>query len=140
MTADQNGPRIPGGLGGSTSTSQREARTRKPQDGEEDRDGRDDRDAHHIRDKLRGQVTKQTDASGAVTDYVYDTQGNLQSVTGPANNTLGTRPVTSYTYDGLGRVQTVTDPESRVTSYTYDAQGRILTVTLPQVSGRTFTE
>ena len=89
-----------------------------------------------------GRVTRQTSATGAQTDYAYTSAGNLQSVTGPANNDAGTRPQTSYAYDSLGRVTSVTDPLGRATSYTYDALGRVLTVTLPKptaLSPLTFT-
>ena len=81
----------------------------------------------------QGRVTRQT-AGVAQTDYAYDGQGNLQSVTAPANADAGARPATTYGYDSLGRVQTVTDPQGHVTSYTYDALGRVLTVTLPKPS------
>lgn len=84
----------------------------------------------------RSQVTRQTSASGAATDYAYDaTTGDLLSVTGPANNDAGTRPVTQYSnYDGSGRPRSLTDPLGRATTYTYDAVGRVLTVTLPKPS------
>ncbi len=79
-----------------------------------------------------GRVTQQVNATGAATDYAYDAQGNLLTVTGPANNDPGTRPVTTHGYDALGRVTSVTDPLGHVTTTTYDAVGRVLTVTLPK--------
>ncbi len=82
----------------------------------------------------RGQIISQTSATGAVTDYGYDTAGNLTTVTGPANNDAGTRPLTTYGPDSLGRVLSVTDPLGKVTSYTYDNLDRVLTVTLPKPS------
>jgi RHS repeat-associated protein len=79
-----------------------------------------------------GRITQQATASGAQTDYAYYPNGDLWTVTGPANNDLGTRPVTTYAYDTLGRVTSVTDPLGHVTTTTYDAVGRVLTVTLPK--------
>ncbi len=82
----------------------------------------------------RGQISSQTSGTGGVTDYGYDPQGNLTTVTGPANNDAGTRPITTYGPDSLGRVLSVTDPLGKVTSYTYDNLDRVLTVTLPKPS------
>jgi RHS repeat-associated protein len=79
-----------------------------------------------------GQVTRVTDASGAVTDYGYDSLGNLTAMTAPSNNDAGTRPLTLYGYDALGRVTTVTDPRGQTTTYTYDALDRVKSVTLPK--------
>jgi RHS repeat-associated protein len=87
-----------------------------------------------------GRITRQTSASGAATDYAYDGQGNLSTVTAPLNSASGGRPVTTYgSYDGVGRPLSVTDPNGKTTSSTYDPLGRVLTVTLPPVSGKTFT-
>ena len=85
----------------------------------------------------KGHVTKFTDALGGTTNYtsyVYDSAGNLTSVTRPANNDTGTLPQTLLSYDGLGRVITTTDPLGRVTSFTWDAVDRITSVTLPTIS------
>jgi RHS repeat-associated protein len=60
------------------------------------------------------------------TTYVYDTNGYLQSITGPATGTT-----TSYTYDGYGRVRTVTDAESYTVTMDYDVLDRRTTVTYP---------
>jgi len=81
-----------------------------------------------------GRVTKYTSATGAITDYAYDGQGNLLTVTGPANNDGGTRPVTTYGYDTVGRVTSVTDALGHQTTYAYDALDRITSVTLPKPS------
>lgn len=81
---------------------------------------------------VNGQVIRVTDAAGAVTDYGYDSSGNLTAVTGSSNNDAGTRPSTLYGYDALGRVTTVTDPLSQTTTYTYDALDRVKSVTLPK--------
>ena len=83
-----------------------------------------------------GQVTRQTTATGAATDYAYDpTTGDLLSVTGPTNNDGGTRPINQYAdYDGSGRFRSLIDPLGHTTTYTYDALGRVLTVTLPKSS------
>ncbi|MCE7958547.1 MAG: RHS repeat protein [Acidobacteria bacterium ACB2] len=87
---------------------------------------------------LVGRLTAQTSPGGARVDYDYGASGDLELVTGAANDSSGRRPVTGYGHDLVGRVTSVTDPEGRVTSYTYDALGRVLTVTLPSVSGRSF--
>jgi YD repeat-containing protein len=87
------------------------------------------RDARRAYD-AKGRVVSTTDAVGSVTDYVYDTNGNLSTVTAPSNNDAGTRPVTTYGYDALGRVTSVTDPLTHVTTYTYDVLDRVATVTL----------
>ena len=79
----------------------------------------------------RGRTLSVTDAGGATADYGYDGQGNLASVTRPANNDAGVRPVTTYGSDALGRVVTVTDPLGSETTYGYDAVGRVETLSLP---------
>jgi RHS repeat-associated protein len=87
-----------------------------------------------------GRITKQSSATGATTDYVYDGSGNLSTVTVPANSDSGPRPATSYSsHDAVGRPLNVLDPNGKSTSYTYDPLGRVLTVTLPSVAGKTFT-
>jgi RHS repeat-associated protein len=60
------------------------------------------------------------------TTYSYDTNGYLQSVTGPA-----TGDTVSYTYDGYGRVRTVTDSNGYTVTTDYDALDRQTRVTYP---------
>jgi RHS repeat-associated protein len=81
-----------------------------------------------------GRTISVTSATGGVSNYVYDTQGNLYTATGPANNDAGTRPVKTYAYDSLGRVTSATDPLGHATNYTYDPLDRVATVTLPKPS------
>jgi RHS repeat-associated protein len=47
------------------------------------------------------QATTTTDARGFITDYAYNTDGTLQSVTLPAPATGGVRPQTRYTYTSI---------------------------------------
>lgn len=84
-------------------------------------------------------TTAATKASYTTTN-VYDTLGNLQSLTDGLGNE------TSYTYYTTGQVKTVTDPRGNVpnanqaqftTTYTYDAAGRVLTTTDPDQNVRT---
>jgi RHS repeat-associated protein len=82
----------------------------------------------------QGRVTRGTTATGGQTDYAYDPQGNLWTVTAPANNDAGTRPVTTYGYDALGRVTSVTDALGHQITYGYDALDRVTSVTLPKPS------
>lgn len=79
-----------------------------------------------------GRVIQEITATGATTDYAFDAQGNLATVTAPANNDLGTRPVTAYAYDALGHVTSITDSLGHVTTIASDAIGRILAVTPPR--------
>lgn len=60
------------------------------------------------------------------TTYAYDTNGYLQSITGPA-----TGATTSHTYDGYGRVRTITDADSYTVTMDYDALDRPTMVTYP---------
>ncbi len=55
--------------------------------------------------------------SGAGSTYIYDTAGNLLSVTDSAGN------VTRYAYDARGRLISSQAPDLAITSYTYDFQG-----------------
>ena len=63
------------------------------------------------------------------TTYVYDTNGYLQSVTGPAAGAT-----TSRTYDAYGRVRTVTDSDNYTLTYDYDALDRVTKVTYPDTT------
>jgi len=60
------------------------------------------------------------------TTNAYDTNGYLQSITGPA-----TGATTSYTYDGYGRTRTVTDSDSYTVTFDYDALDRQTKATYP---------
>jgi RHS repeat-associated protein len=68
------------------------------------------------------------DPNGNETDYAYNTNHYLTSVTQPPDTTGGARGVTSYTYDTTGRLSTVTDPVGRVVQYNYDYCNRIVKV------------
>jgi RHS repeat-associated protein len=64
--------------------------------------------------------TSATNALGQRTDYAYDTDGNLLTIT----DALGR---TSYTYNARGQVLTATDASSATTFNTYDASGKLIT-------------
>jgi RHS repeat-associated protein len=92
--------------------------------------------------------------TAAVTDLAYEPNGNLKSVTGPANAN-GQRYRLDYTYDPtvethvasiidsfgyrstathdlrFGKVATTTDLNNKQTSYVYDAVGRVQAITGP---------
>ena len=76
---------------------------------------------HYVYDAA-GQRTSQTqttpDGTSQETDYTYDANGNLISVT--ANGKTFT-----YTYDAASRKQTRVDPNGNVTAYGYDSNGRL---------------
>jgi RHS repeat-associated protein len=66
-------------------------------------------------------VLSETDGEGNLTQYGYDVEGNLRSVTTPKNTT------TLYTHDELGKTLTVTQPGDLVTTYTYDENRNLST-------------
>ncbi|MEW8692850.1 MAG: RHS repeat-associated core domain-containing protein [Candidatus Thiodiazotropha endolucinida] len=61
----------------------------------------------------------------AVTTYGYDTDGNLNIVTGPEGG------ITRYTHNIWGGVLTRTDPNNHTWTYSYDNAGNRLTQTVP---------
>jgi RHS repeat-associated protein len=67
-------------------------------------------------------MTKMTDELGRVTNYAYDSHGNMILMTDALGRT------TSYTYDGVGELTSVTDPLSHAKQLVYDAQGNITSV------------
>lgn len=71
-----------------------------------------------------GTVKDQTDPKGGVTAYVYDTKGNLASVTPPAP--LG---ATIRVPDALSRTASTTDAKGQKTAFAYDGLDRITRVT-----------
>jgi YD repeat-containing protein len=62
-------------------------------------------------------------AASQVTQYAYDNQGNVTSVTDPLSK------VTSNAYDALNRVRQVTDPALGVTQYAYNGLDALTQVT-----------
>ena len=70
-----------------------------------------------------------TDFNGNTTDYTYDANNQLISITQPADEAAGTRPVSTFTYDSARRLSSSTDPLGRTTSYSYDNRDRIVSVT-----------
>ena len=89
-------------------------------------------------------TTPDGNASGATaanytTNYSYDPDGNLSTVTGPPVQTqaysaqapTSTRPVTTYGYDSYDEQTQVEDPDGNVTTTGYDGDGRVASVQQP---------
>ncbi len=72
-----------------------------------------------------------TDSYGNLTQYVFDADGNLITLTYP-----GSRAVT-YSYDSLDRLTNITDWAGRVTSFTYDQANKVTSATRPNGTCRT---
>lgn len=73
--------------------------------------------------RLKTVTQKQTIVAGSdvVTQYGYDVQDNLTSITDPNGN------VTTYNYDDFHRIQKQVSPVTGTTTYSYDASGNLLT-------------
>ena len=69
------------------------------------------------------------DASGAVTEYVYNSKGLLVEETDP----LGA--VTTYEYDSADRLSKMITPDGTITQYTYTADGYVTKIIAQKASG-----
>ncbi|MFC1867172.1 Ig-like domain-containing protein [Thermodesulfobacteriota bacterium] len=81
---------------------------------------------------LDGNVASVTDTNGNITTYGYDSMKRLVTVTQPG------AVVTSYTYDGHGNLATVTDAELHETIYEYDDMGRLVSAESPDTGTVTY--
>ncbi|MGZ3236890.1 MAG: RHS repeat-associated core domain-containing protein, partial [Burkholderiaceae bacterium] len=66
---------------------------------------------------------------GEETDYTYDPNGNLKTITAPLTDTLS--HLTTNDYDAFDRLYQVTDPKLGVTNYKYDPLDQLTKVTDP---------
>ena len=71
----------------------------------------------------KGNILKESDEMGAVTEYLFDRDGNLLDETAPD----GSR--TMYEYDKAGNMTASYDTAGNATTYTYDANNNPVTVT-----------
>jgi len=83
-------------------------------------------------------VSTVTDAAGQVTSFTYDAQGQLASMTTPARSGITENRTTIYSHDTNGVLQTTTGPLNEVHSFTYDGYGRVRTLTDPDGYVRTY--
>ena len=77
--------------------------------------------AYNTQDKL----ISVTDANNGETTYQYDDLGNQLSKISPDSGT------TTYTYDEAGNIATRTDAKQQLFSYSYDAKNRLLSIDAP---------
>ncbi|WP_416364936.1 RHS repeat-associated core domain-containing protein [Pseudomonas sp. NFX183] len=102
----------------------------------------------------QGDVTRQTDPDGHITDYTYDKHGQLIGVWYPDNGChrlvwnergqlveeqLPNGGVKRYRYDDLGRQVAREDEHGALTQYQWDAAGRLLKLTKPDGATREFS-
>ncbi len=78
-----------------------------------------------------GLMTARVDRNGNATDYGYDGNGNLTTITDPVGL------VTTLVYSG-GLLTSVTDPAGRVTGFEHDASGDLIKITDTDLSERLF--
>jgi len=87
------------------------------------------------------------DGSGQTTSYIYNTFGELKTLTDPGSNVWtwtyntngyltqiqgplsGSNDITTFAYDGYGRLYTATDSEGYVLTYSYDNANRLTQIT-----------
>jgi YD repeat-containing protein len=75
-----------------------------------------------------GNVLRQVEPNGVITDYRYDLRQRLTQVTvTPAGGATAATPVqiTAYAYDKVGQLIQVTHPDGSTLTYTYDAAHRL---------------
>jgi YD repeat-containing protein len=84
-------------------------------------------------DAPAGLLATETDPSGRVTSYQYNSAGKVTKITSAA----GTVDETSvqYEYDSAGNRTAVIDELGRRTQFTYDADANLTSVTLPDPDG-----
>jgi len=73
-----------------------------------------------------GRLWKEISSFNQTTQYTYDPNGNLTSVTDPLNHT------TVNAYDALNRLKQVTDAANGVTRYSYDPLDQLRSITDPR--------
>ncbi|MDP0499536.1 MAG: Ig-like domain-containing protein [Verrucomicrobiota bacterium JB022] len=76
---------------------------------------------------VRGNVTREEDPLGNVTERTYDARNNVLSETQYFTNAEGEVAVatTTYTYDANSNPLTIEDPNGNVTEFAYDAAGNL---------------
>jgi YD repeat-containing protein len=79
----------------------------------------------------QGNLTTVTDPLNRVTTNAYDALNRLASMTQPAPSSGQSQPVIAYGYNGLDQLTQVTDPRNLVTSYAYDGLGNMNTQVSP---------
>ncbi|RZB33972.1 MAG: hypothetical protein SRB2_03365 [Desulfobacteraceae bacterium Eth-SRB2] len=72
----------------------------------------------------RGRLTS-IDTNTRGTDFIYNAQGFLESVTDPENHT------TTYTYDPVGLITGINRPDTTSIGFTYDNNGNMTVLTNP---------
>jgi RHS repeat-associated protein len=86
-----------------------------------------------------GELTHLEDATGNITETVYDTSGQPVRTILPSDTVAGSdvpvQPQITTAYRPGGLVETETDPRGATTTYTYDRYGRALAVTSPDPDG-----
>ncbi|MCL4671433.1 MAG: hypothetical protein KJZ64_00520 [Sphingomonadaceae bacterium] len=78
--------------------------------------------------------TSVTGPDGQVTRLDYDAAGQLTRVTAPPAFAGAAAQVTQFAYDADGNVVSVTDAAGKVTSYTYDALGNVTKIPDPNLN------
>jgi len=73
-----------------------------------------------------------TNPAAQITQYAYDNQGNVTSITDPLNR------VTANAYDALNRLKQVTDPANGVTGHGYDGLDQLVSVSDPRNNATTY--
>ena len=77
-----------------------------------------------------GQVLTATNPVGVVTQYSYnDSTGYLISLTSDSGDTMHLNATTQFVYDSRGNVTSVTDAKNNTTTFTYDLLNRLTQTT-----------
>lgn len=82
---------------------------------------------------IEGLVKQETDAHGNITEYEYDTKGN---VTKTKQIIDGVSHDTTNTYDNKGQLTKTVDPESVKTEYIYNEAGAVLLTKVQDKNGQ----
>ncbi len=74
-----------------------------------------------------GNLTSRTSPLGYTTTWAYDSLDQLTSAVAPKGNVAGAYPATQrteYTYDANGNLTSVTDPTGAITTYSYNGENQ----------------
>jgi YD repeat-containing protein len=85
----------------------------------------------------QGNLTTITDPLGIVTTNEYDELNRLKKMIDPAASGSGQGAHTQYAYDGLDQLTQVSDPRSLATGYTLDGLGNLTQLTSPDTGTAT---